>query len=47
MISFLLNEKEIASISIEGLMIGEIEETKKLLAYENNVSYEDIKIIIK
>ena len=47
MIKFLLNGKEIASISIEGLMDGEITATKELLAYEKNVDIKDIKVAIE
>jgi hypothetical protein len=40
----MLDNKVIAEISINGLMSGEIQETKQLLAYENNVNINDIKV---
>lgn len=44
MISFYLNGRCLASISIEGLTAGEINATAELLAYENNCNVSDIEI---
>jgi len=44
MIKFILNEKVIYSMSIEGLMSGEMHETRELLAYENKVKINDITV---
>lgn len=44
MISFYLNDRCLASISIEGLTAGEIKATAELLAYENNCNISDIEI---
>ena len=46
MIKFSINDKVITEISLDGLFIGEIQATKELLAQENNVSIDDIKISI-
>jgi len=44
MVEFILNKKLLCSISKKGLFEGEIQSTKELLAYENNVSIKDIII---
>lgn len=43
-IRFMLDRKEILSISVEGLMKGEIEATRSLLAHERGVAVEDIVV---
>ena len=45
-IVFTLNDKELIRITTKGCFPGEIQETKSLLAYENNCSVEDITIKI-
>ena len=44
MINFILNGKILTSISFEGLMTGEMHETRELLAYENKVKINDITV---
>ena len=44
MIKFLLNDKVIYSMSIEGLMSGEMHSTRELLAYESKVKINDITV---
>ena len=46
-ITFILNGKEIASISIKGSFPGEVEETVKLLAYEKEVEPSEIVVGIR
>lgn len=43
-ITFSLNGEEIAAISVKGLFPGEIQETVKLLAYENGVTTGEITV---
>ena len=45
MIHFYYKDRLLLSISIEGTFAGEIEATKKLLAYENRVSADDIVVV--
>ena len=47
MIHFYYKDRLLLSISIEGTFAGEIEATKKLLAYENRVSADDIVVVIE
>lgn len=46
-IAFFLKGKELAWISLEGLFAGEVRETKGLLAYENTVNENEIKVFYK
>lgn len=46
-ITFSLNEKEIAAISIKGSFPGEIDDTVKLLAYEKEVDPSEIVVGIR
>ena len=41
---FKLGEKELCTISVDGVFPGEIKSTKELLAYENKVSPDKIQI---
>lgn len=43
-VTFSLNGKEIAAISVKGLFPGEIQETVKLLAYEKGVTPAEITV---
>jgi cytoskeletal protein CcmA (bactofilin family) len=47
MIWFVLNSKRIAGISIDGLFAGEIKSTRELLAYENGVAVDEIKVEVE
>jgi hypothetical protein len=40
-----ITNERMAAITIEGLYDGEIEETKELLAYENNIQVSDINVV--
>ena len=44
---YLCDWQELVSITVEGATVKEIAETRKLLARENNVPVEDIKIKIE
>lgn len=47
-IAFYINDWEkLISITVDGLMPNEVIETRKLLAYENGVSLDDITIKIE
>lgn len=39
--------KELLRVSVEGTYEGEVENIKGLLAYERNISIEDIKVSIE
>lgn len=41
---FYYGDKELLAISVYGSFDGEIEDTKKLLAYDNKISPEDITV---
>lgn len=41
---FYYGDKELLAISVYGSFEGEIEDTKKLLAYDNKISPEDITV---
>lgn len=43
-VTFCHNKKELCAISIDGVFPGEIRETAELIADENNLKLEDIKI---
>lgn len=45
-ISFEVDGKSICAISVRGIGEGEIKDTLELLAYEKNISPDDIKIKI-
>lgn len=47
MIEFIIKNKVVMAISIEGLFEGEIEATKELLAYENNCDIAEISTRIQ
>jgi hypothetical protein len=47
MIWFVLNGKRLAGLSIDGLMDGEIQATKELLAYENGVEPDAIQVEVE
>lgn len=44
---FYYNEKELVAYTLEGTFTGEEEATKELLAYENGINIEDIKVVIE
>ena len=44
---FYSGDKELLAISVYGSFQGEIEDTKKLLAYEHKISPEDITVKIE
>lgn len=44
---FYCGEKELGAYTLYGTFKGEEEATKEFLAEENNISVEDIKIVIK
>ena len=41
---FYYGDKQLSAISVYGSFEGEIEDTKKLLAYDNKISPEDITV---
>lgn len=46
-IVFSYQDRELCAITLDGTFIGEVIETKKLLAGENNISYSDIDVTIQ
>lgn len=44
---FYYQEKELGAYTLEGTFAGEEEATKELLASENQIAVEDIKVVIE